>query len=369
MIVFWLLFGSIAIYSAFGIFFLLGLLRLRFNNIDHKNNLVTVSVVIAARNENENLPFLIKDLIEQDFPTTQLEIIIADDRSSDNTWATLTKTAAEQPHFKPVRITEQALNVTPKKNALSVAISISSGKIIVTTDADCRVPKNWVTSMVNVLINSPAGIAIGYSTITAQKHSVLEQYQKIDFLALMAANAGSTGWGFAWSGSGQNLAYYRKHFDSIGGFQPVADRVSGDDVYLVQSIGRKYGAIFNNNADGYVHTVPVPTTFQFLRQRVRWASNSRHLPGFNWFFLSFLISAFICNTALITALFFSTAIVYLPIAIIIKFLIDGLVIFIGANQFRTPIHPAIFILWSFLQPVYIPLIGITGLISQFTWKD
>jgi cellulose synthase/poly-beta-1,6-N-acetylglucosamine synthase-like glycosyltransferase len=259
--------------------------------------------------------------------------------------------------------------MTPKKNALSVAISISSGKIIVTTDADCRVPKNWVTSMVNVLINSPAGIAIGYSTITAHKHSVLEQYQKIDFLALMAANAGSTGWGFAWSGSGQNLAYYREHFDSIGGFQPVADRLSGDDVYLVQSIGKKYGAIFNNNADGYVHTIPIPTTFQFLRQRIRWASNSRHLPGSNWFFLSFLISAFICNTALITALFFSTAIVYLPIAIIIKFLIDGLVIFIGANQFRTHIHPAIFILWSFLQPVYIPLIGITGLISQFTWKD
>ena len=369
MILLWLLFGSIAIYSAFGIFFLLGLFRLKSQNGGQYNNTDVVSVIVAARNESENLPLLINDLIKQDYPAEQLEIIITDDRSSDNTWEILTNTAAKYPHIKAVRITDKALNMTPKKHALTAAINISSGTIIASTDADCRVPKNWVTSMANSLRNNSAGIVIGYSAINAQRHSVLEQYQKLDFLALMAANAGSTGWGFAWSGSGQNLAYYRQHFDSIGGFQPVAKRLSGDDVYLVQSIGKKFGAVFNHNSDGYVHTLPVPTASQFIHQRIRWASNSKYLPGSNWFFLLFLLSVFICNTSLVVALFNSTMIVHLPVVIIIKLLVDGLVVFLGANQFKTHIHPIIFVLWSFLQPVYIPIIGITGLISQFKWKN
>jgi hypothetical protein len=71
--------------------------------------------------------------------------------------------------------------------------------------------------MVRVLENG-AGIAIGSSAINTSRHTSFVHYQLVDFLALVTANAGAMGWGFCWTGSGQNLAYKRKHFTEIDGF-------------------------------------------------------------------------------------------------------------------------------------------------------
>ena len=370
MILFWLLLVSIILYSSFGVFFLTGLFRLRNKKTVSSQNNPKVSVIIAARNEGTNLPYLINDLILQDYPVEKVEIVIADDRSTDNTWDILSSASTENSNLKAVSIKKRSSIMTPKKNALTAAINASSGDIIVTTDADCRVPKTWISSMVRALSTNRAGIAVGYSSISPLKSfSMNVEYQKLDFLALMAANAGSISWGYAWSGSGQNLAYYRHHFDAVDGFMPVADRLSGDDVYLVQSIGNEFGAVFNSNSDGFVKTLPVNTILQFIRQRIRWASNSKHLPSTDLLFFSFLVAAFLCNSLLFINVLFAGLTNYFLGFLAIKVLVDGSVAYNGSRQFDTSVNPFIFLLWSILQPLYIPFIGITGLISRFTWKN
>ena len=235
------------------------------------------------------------------------------------------------------------------------------------TDADCLVPETWISSMVS-LFEKNTGVVVGYSEIDQSQKSFLCHYQAVDFLALMSANAGSLGWRNAWSGSGQNLAYRRSDFDRIKGFTPVAHQVSGDDMYLVQSIVKKHTATFNTSKEGFVKTAPVLSIKQYLNQRIRWASNARKLPNQNVFFLFFLLSAFLCNTSLFLGFFSPSMFSFLPVLLGIKIFFDALVIQAGSTKFNTPVNILTFIVWSLFQPIYIPLIGLSGLIGKFRWK-
>ena len=204
---------SLALYICFTVYFWTGLKRLKSN----KNILgyyPPVSIVVAARNEELFLPGLLSALAKQDYPVDKLEIIIADDRSTDKTWECIKNHTNQFPHFSGVRITERSDNMSPKKNALSRAIHLSSGDIILSTDADCLVPETWTSSMVS-LLEKNTGVVVGYSEIDQSQKSFLCHYQAVDFLALMSANAGSLGWRNAWSGSGHNRAYRRSDFDRI----------------------------------------------------------------------------------------------------------------------------------------------------------
>ena len=184
----------------------------------------------------------------------------------------------------------------------------------------------------------------------------------------MAANAGVIGWGFCWTGSGQNLAYKRKLFEKIDGFNPVRERISGDDVYLVQTIGKKYGCAFNQDSDSFVKTRPSLSIRQFISQRIRWSSNSRLASKIDLFFLLFLFNAFVMNSTILMGLFTSSVYSILPMIIGLKFVGDALVIYAGAGKFHLTFPSIIFIFWSILQPFYIPFIGLAGLVGRFKWK-
>jgi len=357
---------SLGVYIIFVLFFLTGLRRIKIS----KNNITnwpTVAIVIAARNEEENLAHILQDLSNLDYPTELLEIVIADDRSTDNTWSLIKHFSDKHDFIFGVQIKVKSISMTPKKYALTKAIERSNGEIILSSDADCRIPRGWVKSMVEQLQNG-VGIVVGSSSIDTHKHSSFSHYQLVDFLALVAANAGAIGWGFYWTGSGQNLAYKRELFEEINGFNPVRERISGDDIYLVQAIGKKYGCTFNPNSDSFIKTRPAVSVKQFISQRIRWSSNSRFAAKIDLFFLLFLFNTFVFNSAILVGLFTSSIHSFLPMIFGLKFVSDALVIYRGAEKLHLTFPSSIFILWSTLQPFYIPFIGLTGLAGKFKWK-
>ncbi len=325
-----------------------------------------VSVVVAARNESKNLKNLLNDLVNQNYLKEKLEIIIADDRSSDGTWEIISEYAHRFSNVKGIRISKKSGKMTPKKHALSSAISASRGEIILSTDGDCRVPKTWVTSMVSYL-GKNTGIVAGFSSIHSQS-SVLSKFQFIDFLLLMFANAGAMGMGFFWAGSGQNIAYKKKYFNEIGGFNSVAKKISGDDVYLIQSISKLSKCTFNLSPGGAVTTHPVLSLWQFLNQRIRWASNATELKNTNKLFLIFLVSAFVIQLILLIHIILGLFSLQLLFVFIVKSLFDGIVYLVGSSKLKISLSLSMFFLWSILQPVYIPLMGLMGTLGYFKWK-
>ncbi len=357
---------SLGLYFFFIMLFFYGLRRHKISE-PVEVDWPSVAIVVAARNESNNIRNLLEDFTRLDYPQDKLNIVIADDRSTDDTWSVISAFSAQWPQIRGIQIQEKSPRMTPKKHALTQAIHASKSEYILTTDADCQVPPGWVQSMVNELLTGQ-GIVIGSSQIDTPPGNIFAQYQLIDFLALVSANAGAAGWGWAWAGTGSNLAYTRSAFKVVNGFEPVRQQVSGDDIYLVQSIAKHHPFVFNKDPRSFVKTKPVKSIRYFFNQRIRWSSNSRMAARAVPVFLLFLLNAFLVNTLLLAGLFTSDFRNLLPMVFSIKFISDALVIFSGANMLQISFSPLIFILWSLVQPFYIPVVGLGGLIGKFTWK-
>ena len=132
----------------------------------YEQSLPFTTVVIAARNEENNLPGLLNDLVNQTIDKNNFEVIIANDRSEDKTDDIINKYSHEHQYIKGIHIKEK-VDMAPKKYALEKAINKSNGKIILATDADCRVSSDWATSMAS-LVNQTNKVVIGYSKYQAE---------------------------------------------------------------------------------------------------------------------------------------------------------------------------------------------------------
>lgn len=340
-----------------------GLFNHSVSKILSSDNLPLVSVIIAARNEEKGLPFLIHDLVNQEYPLGKLEIIFIDDRSTDLTETIIEEASENYSFIKNIKIEVKSEEMTPKKYALTKGIELAKGEVIISTDADCRVGKLWVSSMTYDVIKNDS-ISVGFSSIDDQ--TFFDQYQKIDFLGIITANAGAGGWNQYWSGTGQNLAYYKSDFLEINGFEPVKEKVSGDDMYLVQSISKIKNGSINIDPNSFVRTEPMKKVKDFLNQRTRWSSNAKLNVKRSPYFFLFLANSLLINIIIFFSFLFSTN--WFSI-FFMKFIFDGLVIFLGSKLFNSNISFTPYLVWSFLQPIYIPFIAFMGLQEKFTWKQ
>ncbi len=357
-----LLFGT-GIYFCFVVIIISGLL-FKTDQLNLNTNLPVISVVIAVRNEEKNISCLLDDLISQSIDKNKFEVIISNDRSIDKTKDIIDQYAEKYSFIKTISIIEKQ-DMSPKKFALTKAIDESIGQIIIATDADCRVPKNWAKNMAS-LVEDTGKVVVGYSKVESPQ-IIFNDFQKIDFLGIMAANGGLLTHGIVCSGSGQNLAFKKEDFYKIDGFEPVKNKLSGDDMYIVQQISSIKGAIFNYNPDTFVTTLPKTTVRSYLNQRIRWSSNSKYNFRSSPIFFGFLVSAFLANSSI---LYYVLTLSNLSLFLIsAKFLLEGFVVFIGSRIFLTKISFLSYSIWNMTQPIYIPIVGLAGLIGKFSWKE
>ena len=351
-------------YVGFVLFMVSGLFKHTELDLRSYDTLPNVSVVIAARNEEDHISNLINDLIAQEYPLDKLEVIIVNDRSTDMTLSILNEASDNYAFIKIISIDEQSKEMTPKKNALSKGIESAVGEIIVLTDADCRVGKLWVSSMAYGVMNQNS-ITIGFSEINSENNSLFNRYQRVDFLSIIIANAGFSGWGFFWSGTGQNLAFHRSDFEKIGGFEKVRNRISGDDMYLVQSISKIKTGYVQIDPNSFVKTSPMNSLNNFFDQRVRWSSNAKLNFYDEPLFFSFLLITLSYNLLILISFLIGHSWIGL---ISFKLLLDGIAIFLGGKLFNRKIDLIAYCLWAILQPIYIPVIAIWGIRGKFNWK-
>ena len=357
-----LLFGA-GSYYCFIVMIISGLLFRQRVSVKYRQTLPFTTVVIAARNEEHNLPNLLNDLVNQTIDKNNFEVIISNDKSEDKTKEIINEYSNKYEFIKAIHIKEK-VEMASKKYALEKAINKSKGEIILATDADCRVSNNWVTSMAGLVYNTHK-VVIGYSKIAGQ-NNIIHEIQKIDFLGIMAANGGLLTSGIVCSGSGQNLGYKKKDFFDIGGFEEVKHRESGDDMYIVQTISKIRGATFNYDKNSFVTTSPKNSLPSYINQRIRWSSNSKFTLFTSPLFFLFLTSAFLANINILVSLLFSLN--TFIILTVVKFLLELLVLNIGSKLFLTKFSFFSYIIWNLTQPVYILIVGIGGLADRFTWK-
>ena len=268
------------------------LIALFFPNKRVSSNQFKVSVIVAARNEEKNIALLLNNLINQTYPQKLYELIIDNDGSEDSTGGIIDKFVNQYSFIKHVKATtDNTDGLIAKKNALNQGIQMSCGELILTTDADCRVLSTWIETMVSYFTED-VGMVVGFSQLRNPKkqYSVFEQLQAVDFLALMAAAQGALNLHCPLAASGQNLAYRRTAFDEVNGYQKIKNRISGDDVLLLQLVHKltNWKIRFAPSEKAFNWTQPEKTVNSFLNQRKRWASNGSVQIGLNKIFFIFL---------------------------------------------------------------------------------
>lgn len=233
-----------------------------------------VSVIIAARNEADRIGACLSDILAQHYPPGLFEVIVVDDHSTDGTAAVVA--GFEPQSVRLIRLESQGHGQSGKKSALDAAVRAARGTLIVATDADCRMGPSWLRTMAAChetenldFIAAPVRFLGG--------GSALGTFQRLDFLSLQGITAAAVSEGFHGMCNGANLAYRKKVFEAVGGFDGIDGIASGDDMLLMQKVARRPGARIGYclSPDAIVDTPPAHGLQAFLRQRIRWASKAR----------------------------------------------------------------------------------------------
>ncbi len=337
-----------------------------------------VSVVIAARNEERSIADCLSSLAAQSYPQEAFEVILINDRSEDRTRAAAEPFSQIIKNFQIIDIVFLADKLSPKKNALNEGIKAARGEIILCTDADCRARKGWIQSMA-ACFDEQTGMVVGYSPIIPNnKLSILEQFVSLDSLALASLAAASTYWNRTLTATGRNLSYRKTVFNEVGGFRKIGHFISGDDDLLLGLFRKtRWNIAYCMDANAQVETGPPESFHQFINQKIRQASKSRHydhakrslIAGLYLFHVAILfypVFAVIFKSGLSFNIY-TLVMVFWPW--IAKMLLDFILMLTGAIRFRRisflPFYPII----SILHPLYIVVFGLWGLFGKFEWKE
>ncbi|MCS7036962.1 MAG: glycosyltransferase [Saprospiraceae bacterium] len=235
---------------------------------------VRISIVIAARNEAATIVACVRAVLACDYPASLREVIVADDYSEDATAGCVAELVAAFPgEVRLLRLSEVQPPAPPgKKSALTQAIALAGGELIVTTDADCYVPPCWLQLLAAAYeIRRPSAIVA--PVVLGGPNHWWAHFQALDVAATMGITGAAINSGWFSMGNGANLCYPKAVFERVGGFAGNEHRASGDDMFLLAKLPVKE-VFFLKNADAAVQTLPCPTVMAFFHQRLRWGTKN-----------------------------------------------------------------------------------------------
>jgi cellulose synthase/poly-beta-1,6-N-acetylglucosamine synthase-like glycosyltransferase len=257
-------------------------LRVKLPQIDSPRP--KISILIAARNEADHLPDCLQSLAELNYPKELTEILVLNDRSTDNTPKIVQEYCAKYSHFNFHNITEDLHGLSGKMNVLNQAISICNGEIILVTDADCQVNPDWANSLVSYFTENTG--LVGGVTLLAKDtphESTFVILQALDWLFLQAIASGSASAGFPTSILGNNYGFRKTAYSQTGGFEKIGFSLT-EDMALMQAIRklRKWRIAYPLQPESLLFSQPVKSLRQLYHQRMRWIAGGKSAPWFGW---------------------------------------------------------------------------------------
>jgi biofilm PGA synthesis N-glycosyltransferase PgaC len=354
------------LYTAMVLVFIVGWRRVALfepvGNVNFHSGL-SVSVVIACKDEETNLPKLLSCLQIQSYQ--HFELILVNDHSYD---ATMSVMEAARALFLNIKVINAEL--FGKKNALKEGITAAAGSLIITTDADCRPGPDWLKAICSFQQSEPSDLIICPVQLTDSK-SLFAELQAVEFKTLIASGAGAAGAGMPILCNGANLAFTKEAWIQSR-LELVDEYMSGDDIFLLQSIKKRGGVIrFLKSESALVFTEPAKTLAAFFKQRKRWASKS---PAYTDIQLIFTACTVFSISLWLIILVFSSLIYssFLPIFFLtfgMKFFADIVFLYFIRDFFKIKHLWFDSFILSLIYPFYIVSVAISSLLFEpKSWK-
>jgi len=364
-IIFYACFILLGIYTFIILSFAYGWNNIRFFKPEKEINNIPVTIIVACRNEETKISYLLKSLLHQDYPTQYLEIIFIDDHSEDDTVQVIKSFPNKN---IPIKLLSLPNHFQGKKAAIELGVIHATGEIIITTDADCTMRKQWVKTMVAYHHKHKAKIIS--APVIFKGNTLFEKLQALEFLSLMGTGAGAIGIKHPIMNNGANFLFEKKLFTTSALNKKFA---SGDDIFLLLQVKKNHKRnihfIKSNNA--VVYTKPASNLKDFLNQRIRWASKSKGYKDFDVISTALIISLgnlTLAGSLIYSCFNYSFFFIYLPLFIIKSF--ADLMVLIPVSRFTAQQK----LLWffvplQFVYPFYIVITAAFGLLGKFRWKS
>src|SRR5688500_2669513 len=332
------------------------------------NSTVSISVIIAARNEEKHLPSLLKALERQTYSKEFFEIIVVDDFSTDNTQTVVQAFLNSRVHMIQPNVNAAQ---SSKKKAIEAGVQKAKGELIVITDGDCVPQREWLQCVASFHQKMHSAF-IAAPVKLKSNHSLLSIFQSLDFMMLQGITAASVTANLHSMCNGANLAYLRSAFFEVNGFSGIDKLASGDDMLLMYKIWKRHPqkVHYLKNQKAIVETEAMSTWREFFQQRIRWSGKATYYK--DWRITMVLLFVYLFNCLFFILLFAAIFDSYywrvLALYILGKIVIEIPFIYSVAKFYKE--HKLVFY-FPFLQPLHIAYTVIIGFISQMTtyeWK-
>jgi glycosyltransferase involved in cell wall biosynthesis len=361
----------IAIYCVWILFLVYGFFKVKtFKVFEKTKNTTSFSLIIPFRNEAKNLPILLKSIAKIKYPKNLFEVILVDDFSKDASVTIYNNWRMINGKIPTTLLENLRLTASPKKDAIARAIPISTKNWIITTDADCIVPKNWLQVLDSFIKQTNADMVAG-SVLYKVKNNWFHNFQQLDLLGLQGTTIGSFGLQNAFMCNGANFAYSKKLFLDLKGFDTNSNFASGDDVFLLQAAVKKDASKvhFLKHTDFIVQTKPVTSLYALFMQRVRWASKTKGYES--WYAKLLAVVVFLANFIVVSAFLFAFDGKLEWTSFWILFGLKYFADFILLQQTNSFLRKGIFFIplaSAFLYPWFCTAVALYSFFGKFEWK-
>jgi len=224
----------------------------------------SISIIVCAKNEFQNLKDKLPAILNQDYPN--YEVIVVNDQSVDDTAVLLKELEKQYPNLVVVTI-EKHINKRPgKKLALTLGIKTAKHEHLLLTDADCLPnSKNWAMQMCS---NFNSGdIVLGYGGYEKKK-GLLNKLIRFDTFNVAQQYLSYALAGQTYMGVGRNMAYKKSLFFENKGFANHLHIASGDDDLFIQEIANTNNVSIEINEQAH-------TTSAVIEKLGEWAYQKR----------------------------------------------------------------------------------------------
>lgn len=249
----------------------------------HGTQNAPVSVIIAARNEADNLRKFLPAVLEQQYP--EFEVIVVNDCSYDDSGYILRDFQSRYPHLKVVEIPENDKYKHGKKFAITLGVKAASHEILLFTDADCYpVSEHWIARMQQAY-DGDTEIVLGFSPYK-KKAGPLNAFIRYETFCTALSYFSFALLGKPYMGVGRNLSYRRSLFFKQKGFATHLHLKSGDDDLFVNKSATSRNTRVAFSAEAHIISDPKRSWNSYFRQKRRHQSVGKYYKRGHKFLLS-----------------------------------------------------------------------------------
>ncbi|GLR16978.1 glycosyltransferase [Portibacter lacus] len=322
-----------------------------------------ISIIVPFRNEENHIEECLTQILRSNYPKHLYEVIAVNDHSTDRSLSKI-----------PSKVILLDAKLKGKKNALRLGIEKAKGQLIITTDADCKVEKNWLRAIASYYEYTKKPMIVGMVALTGNENA-LESFQIMETCGIMGFHGSGIQSGTHYLANGANLIFEKQLFQDLNPYEGNSDFASGDDVFFINKVAMQDPEHigFLKSHDATVESKAEDSWKSLWNQRKRWATKTKQFSSgiYKWMTGSiWLLSLTILINLVLIPITGGFSLFILLTQLLIKGIMDYLYLQNMCAYFNKKHTFKFFFSIFFIQTIYILIAGIFAIFGgKYEWKD